>query len=603
MNQPQPLVVQSMPLSRDLYHLPPFLGAGRLGGWVNGWLEKILGLAGINKLYQHVGPDRSWLQFARGALEYLNIGCQVPEEQLAKIPAAGPLIVVANHPFGAIEGLVLAQLLARRRDDVKIMANYLLGRIAPLRDLFVLVDPFGVSDSRRRNTTPLRQALRHLSAGGVLGIFPAGEVAHRRGGTVTDPPWTPMLARLIASARCAVTPMYFAGRNSALFQILGLVHPRLRTAMLAREVFNKRHQRLDLRIGAPIPFDRLKDMGDSQCCDYLRYRTYALGHAPAPALPRRDNRLPEPVIDAVPGHRLAAEVGNLPQSARLVETDEFTVYLSDAQSMPGVMREIGRLRELTFRATGEGTGKPLDLDRFDPYYLHLFVWNNKLHQVVGAYRLGLADQIIARHGVKGLYTRSLFQFSPKLIERIGPMLELGRSFVRAEYQRAYAPLMLLWKGIGRYVQLHPDYKCLLGPVSISHDYQTLSRQLMVRFLMEHHARADLAALVKANNPFALGRIKHLATSAGPRPSNSDELSALVAELESDEKGIPILLKQYLKLGAQILAASVDEQFSNVVDALLLVDMTKAEVRLLDRYMGQEGRKAFLKYHEKKNVEC
>jgi putative hemolysin len=263
------------------------------------------------------------------------------------------------------------------------------------------------------------------------------------------------------------------------------------------------------------------------------------------------------------------------------------------------LQEIGRLREITFRATNEGTGKARDLDRFDNWYTHLFVWHKTRGEIVGAYRLGITDEIVAERGTAGLYTSTLFKYRAGLVERMGPAIELGRSFIRLEYQRSYAALLLLWKGIGRIVVERPQCKALFGPVSISNDYQTSSKHLMVQFLAASHYVPDLAELTRPRHPFRPPGMKKLTAQGRLNRllSDSDAVDDVVAELEPDGKGMPVLLRQYLKLGARFFAFNVDPDFSDALDALMLVDLTKTDRKLLQRYMGEEGMGSFLRWHK------
>ncbi len=281
----------------------------------------------------------------------------------------------------------------------------------------------------------------------------------------------------------------------------------------------------------------------------------------------------EPIADAIDPCDLARDVAALPPARKLCENGEFSVWIGSASELPHVLREIGRLREIAFRGAGEGTGHSRDLDRFDPHYLHLFLWNAATREVAGAYRLGPTPDILPRFGPSGLYTSTLFRFDPRLFERIGPAIELGRSFVRPEYQKQYAPLLLLWKGIGRYVASRPECAMLFGAVSISDAYRPESRDLMVRML-EHHRIADLARLVAPRNRYR--------AAAASVPVELDQLSKVVADLEPDGKGVPILLKQYMRSGGQVLAFNLDLAFSNALDVLMLVDLRRSSPALQAR---------------------
>jgi putative hemolysin len=302
------------------------------------------------------------------------------------------------------------------------------------------------------------------------------------------------------------------------------------------------------------------------------------------------------VIDEVPQKALRAEIEALPLSQRLVDSGGFQVYCAGAGQIRGVLREIGRLRELTFRAVGEGTGRCADIDVFDRHYLHLFVWDTRQHAIAGAYRLGLVDEILARHGQRGLYTRSLFRYGPALLDVLNPAIELGRSFVRAEYQRSFAPLMLLWCGIGQFIARSPRYTVLFGPVSISGRYAPESRRLMVAYLSRHRADPHLASQVSPRRPFRDATATSAPDVDDATPSKIDELSRRIAQIEPDGRGVPVLLRHYLRLGGRLLGFSVDVQFGNALDGLIMVDVRQIEPAVLDRYMGKVGSAAFRAYH-------
>jgi putative hemolysin len=299
--------------------------------------------------------------------------------------------------------------------------------------------------------------------------------------------------------------------------------------------------------------------------------------------------------DAVPETLLKAEIEALPVDQRLVVAGQFSVHFARAEQFPWCLQEIGRLRELTFRAVGEGTGKSSDVDLFDSYYLHLFVWDSSANAIVGAYRLGLADEIVARYGKRGLYTHSLFKYADKVLEAMNPAIELGRSFVRAEYQRGFAPLMLLWRGIGEFIVRHPQYATLFGAVSISNEYTPVSRRLIVDFLSANNIEATLARHVKPRHPF---RSRDAAYDRAEFDALNDieDVSRMVKQIERDSKGVPILLKQYLKLGGRLLAFNADENFNDALDGLIMVDLRASDSRVLARYLGEDGAAAFFSHH-------
>lgn len=302
------------------------------------------------------------------------------------------------------------------------------------------------------------------------------------------------------------------------------------------------------------------------------------------------------IIAELPRAVLEAEVAALPASDLLVPGDRLRVYCTRAEQIPGLLQEIGRLREVTFRAVGEGTGKCADIDLFDAYYLHLFVWDARASAVVGAYRLGLVDQILQRYGKRGLYTYTLFKYGAGILDSLNPGIELGRSFVRAEYQRSFAPLLLLWRGIACLIEQAPRYAMLFGPVSISKSYAPASRRLMVAYLSSRNADPRFAGAVTPRRPYRDTARRPVSDAEVASLGSIEELSHRITLIEQDGKGLPVLLRQYLRLGGRLLGFNVDRRFGNALDGLLLVDLRRTELAVLARYMGEPGTRTFCAYH-------
>ncbi|MBV9621012.1 MAG: lysophospholipid acyltransferase family protein [Gammaproteobacteria bacterium] len=528
-------------------------------------------------------------QFARGALARLQVSLELREEDLAHIPAQGAAVITANHPYGALDGLAAIEIIGRRRRDLRVLANRELTALSGLGALMIPVDPFGGAAATRANLSGLRRALRWLSGGGVLLAFPAGEVSAFEVRTlqVSDRAWSAGLARLVRLSGAAVVPMHLAGGNSPLFHLAGLLHPRLRTLLLAHELGNKLGARVGVRIGTPLPLARSGACRDDAALALqLRLRTHLLASAVPPAAhgPPR-SAAGAPLAAAVEPAALQAEIEALPQESLLLSAGAQRVYCAPATALPGVLRELGRLRERSFRAAGEGTGAASDLDAFDAHYEHLFLWNEATRELVGAYRLAQIAEVLRRYGREGLYTATLFEYHELFFRLLGPALELGRSFVRPEYQKSFAPLQLLWRGIGEYLGRHPRCCKLLGAVSISNDYQPLSRQLLVSFLRERRFDALAPALVRPRAPFP----RQASLRSLARAGDLGSLSGLIAGLEPDGKGAPVLLRQYLKLGARALGFSVDARFGDALDCLMLVDLRRTAPRLLRPYLSARAR--------------
>jgi putative hemolysin len=435
----------------------------------------------------------------------------------------------------------------------------------------------------------------------LLIVFPAGEVSHLqlRERRIADPCWNPNIARFIRHTEATVVPIFINGANSVAFQVMGMIHPQLRTARLLHELVNKERKTVELRIANPIPFETLKALGsDADITRYLRYRTYLLEErAGRHSLTRKSPRL-KPIVPPAPQASVESEIAAL---NCLSENGDLEVYSARASQIPNVLHEIGRLREVTFRQAGEGTGQPVDLDRFDNTYHHLFVWDRVQKQIAGAYRLGITTELLPRLGLDGLYTHTLFQFNRAFFDRVGPAIEMGRSFVTPAYQKQYAPLLLLWKGIGQFVSKDPSHPVLFGPVSISNDYNPVSRRLIVRYLQAQESVRDLAHLVKPRRRFQTRAFGSDNEAISLMLRNKDELSSVTSDIELDGKGIPILLKQYLKLGGKLLAFNVDPLFSNALDGLILVDLRQTAPAILNRYMGPAGARQFLSYHQRASL--
>jgi putative hemolysin len=568
-------------------------------------LDWLLAISRLNATHRAAKDAPDSIPFADRTLQAMGVTYAVADEERAVIPTSGPVVVVANHPFGGIEGIILISLLQSVRTDFKVMANYMLGAIPEMRSNFIFVDPFGARSSAARNIQPMKECFRWLQQGGVLGIFPSGEVSSLdlQNGLVRDPAWDHKVAAMVRRSQATVLPLFFLGHNGPGFQAAGVIHPRLRTLLLPRQLLNKQGREIRLRVGRPIPWKDMADItSDERLSRFLRLRTYLLAeresHRRRPFFVRVPRALPsEPVATPAPVASYAREIEALPREQKLLESGDMEVCVAQASQAPALMREIGRLRELTFRAVGEGTGEALDVDSFDKYYWHLVMWNKARQEVVGGYRLGMVDRIVEEYGVKGLYTRTIFRFDERFLNRIQPAIECGRSFVRPEYQRAYTSLLLLWKGISAFIARHPRYRILFGPVSITNEYREASRNMIMEALRRNRMASDLADLVKPRRPPRPPRIAEW-TQLEYRDlfDDMDRVSGFVEDLEPDHKGIPVLLRQYLKLGGRLVGFNVDPDFSYVVDGLILVDLKSADPKILRRYMGNEEADAYLRHH-------
>lgn len=584
-------------------------------------IDQALGLHRLNREYDHYRrhPEEVGESFFADALRVLRIRYRVNEEELARVPTEGPVFVVANHPFGGVDGLILCELLTKIRPDFKLLANYILDEIEEFRPFLISVDPFAGKDAARRNVNPLRESLSWLKDGHCLTTFPSGEVSHYtlRSRKIEDPVWSDIPARIIRKTGATAVPIHFSGGNSHLFNLAGIIHPRLRTLLLVRELRKKEKSEITIRIGRAIPARRCAEFeSETELTRFLRLRTYLLARAEEEPprekrirwfpVPRRIRNKPagippenlEPIAPATPKEEILAAICALPDSSLVYEKNEFQIFHAIGREIPVLMREIARLREITFRDVHEGTGKPLDTDEFDESYIQLFMWNREDEEIVGAYRMGQTDMILPRRRRHGFYTNTLFKYRSAFLEDLDPALEMGRSFIRPEYQRKGATLALLWMGIGGFLARNPRYRLLFGPVSINCDYTAISRDLIIRFLSDPAYTSEHASRVKPKTPpgkrLGLNAIERSTFDAAAHDAN--DISAMISMIERDGKGMPTLLRHYLKLNARFICFNIDPDFGDVLDGLILVDMIKGDPKVMQKYFGREAIQNLYEYH-------
>ena len=556
----------------------------------------------INAAYRRFLTDPDKENYFAAVLRTLKIEIDVPDEELAKIPKDGPLFIVANHPYGGPDTISLSALMSEARKDYKVLANSLIFSVEAVRPWLFPVNPFGGREAARQNVKAMRDALKHLGDGGCLAMFPAGEVSslHLGRREITDPKWSPHAGKFVRETKATVLPVYFEGHNSALFQAAGLVNPRARTALLIREFMKRRGTVVRVRIGDPIPFRKLEEFeSDEALTEFLRLKTYLLAKKPdevegeksdAPAQPETANQ--EEIIPPVPAELMISEIEKLPAEAFLVENSTFKTFSFHGHACPHLLREIGRLREITFREVGEGTGKACDLDDFDAWYDHLVLWDPKESRIAGAYRMGRTDLIIKEHGKRGLYTSTLFRFRSEFFRKLDGALEMGRSFITREYQRKPQCMPLLWRAIMRFSFTH-KYRQLYGPVSISAEYSAASRDLILAYLRTHKVDTNLSGLARAKNPPRRISLKASELESLIRSVDDiEQVSHLVSELEHDKKPVPVLLKHYLKLNGRMISFNIDPDFGDCLDGLVLVDFTKADTKWMCNMMGFHEYRAY-----------
>lgn len=555
--------------------------------WLIEPLLNFTGLGELNEAYATLPPVATNPNPFRRFLDHLKIRVQAHEENTERIPTEGATLLVANHPFGGADGLALGALALSRRSDVRILVNSWLGEIRELEPWLIQIDVFDTKESTTANAGHLLAALRHLRQGGLLIVFPAGTVSQFNPltGKVQDVRWGTGAATLARHSGATVIPCFFRGGNRPLFHLAGLVHPALRTALLPRELVAKQNSEIAVTLGKPVSpetISRFKD--DETLTAWFRVRTYDLERDASQ--PSSSTQLA--IANPVESHLIAEELRRLPEDALLVSQGLYRVYLARHRSIPLTLQEIGRLREVSFRAVGEGTGGARDLDQFDSTYMHLVLWDATQQRVIGACRLAFCDDHLRSGGLAALYTHTLFRYREGLKAELTQAIELGRSFIQPEYQRKPLALAMLWRGIGEVLCRNPSYRRLVGPVSISDQYRGSSLRLMLSFLQTVHPERGLSRHVSPRNAVQYRLTESEQRVLSHSTDTVKELSSRLVELDEEGKRVPVLIERYLELGARVLSVSRDAEFGGCVDALVIVDLNHAPATLLKRFMGAEG---------------
>ncbi len=562
----------------ELQDLTGIKGPG--GRFVASLLYKALNLDGFNRI-QGKYSRLSGAPFAASVLDEIGVRYHIPEHQMDRIPAEGAFIIVCNHPFGSLDGLILETLVGSRRPDLKVLTTFMLTLIPGLSEGFIPVDNF--SSGAARSLNGLRAALEHLAGGHPLALFPAGEVstwqkkktrtALGKGRIVEDIPWADSVVKLVKNSGLPVIPLFFQGGNSRLFHTLGRIHPRLRTLRLPREMFNKRGTLVEVRLGQAIQPEEYSGLDIPAMGRYLRSRCYALESQCIPEPDLTQRTFPSPLADPVPAEQVRKEMDALPADRVLFEDGDYRVCLLQGTDAPSAMRELYRLREEVFRGVGEGTGRPFDTDPYDADYYHLILWNLPNREIAGAYRLGDCARMMAgQGGIRGLYTASLYRYEPETEPLLARCMELGRSFVVGKYQREVHPLRLLLAGLSVATPRIPHAEYCLGPVSISNDYPLFFKSMAVHFLSREFPYPDADRLVTPPHPFRADFLKvdPDALLQTVPSGDMDRFDRLMATLSDGKYRLPVLVRKYFSCSARLLCFNVDPDFTDSLDGLILL---------------------------------
>ncbi len=577
----------------DLLNKKEFINATNLHKFrlelAAGLLMKITGLKDLNKLYLQVAENNDFT-FIEKLLEELNIHIDINESDFDNIPKEGAFVTISNHPFGMLDGILLLYLVASRRPDFKVVANFLLKKIEPISNYFIPVNPFD-GGSALKSVGGMREAIKALDKGHPIGMFPAGEVSslHPKGEQIiSDRQWQLPSMKMVKNARVPVIPIYFKGGNSVIFQLLGLIHPMLRTATLASEFLKKKNATIQVRIGRPISVsDQDRFVRYDNYARYLRAKTFSLNSAldvrKFYLLKFFDLHKAMPISEKESQEKIENEIASI-LDQKILEKNNFQVYIAKSDDIPFILKEIGRLREITFREVGEGTNKERDLDAYDLYYQHLFVWDSEEKEIIASYRIGKGIDIMQRYGKRGFYIHSLFKIDDEFNSYLEKSLELGRSFVVKKHQKKPMPLFLLWKGILHHLMHHPEYLYIIGPVSISNSYSKLSKKLLVAYIKKFHFNKELAQFIRPRKDFKLKmkRVDSEILMEGMDKDTFTQVDKTIAGIEPFHLSIPILLKKYIKENAEIIGFNVDPHFNNSLDGLMILDLRNLNSDMVDK---------------------
>jgi putative hemolysin len=564
----------------DIIKAPPALAM--FGGeYFAKFLMYVLRFNKLNKIYEQIA-SKNGIEFIDEIINILEFKIEFDENELKKIPAAGPLIAVANHPFGGFDGLLLIKYLSAIRPDVKVIGNFLLQKVNPVSDYFISNNPFDTKKqvtNKISNYQGITEAINHINNNGILCIFPAGDLStYGTFNNITDQVWQFPAVKFVKKARVPVVPVLFQGTNTRLFHLFAKIHPSLRHVRLPSELLNKRHKTIKIRIGSPVSVEEQDKFNDIyQFSRFIRAKTYSMESSLEVKRFFNYNlkaySRPQPIIDPVLKEMILKEIQKIREDYTLFNIRNYTAFCAPSKNIPNILNEIGRLREITFRDVGEGTNRSIDIDEFDLYYNQMFIWDETNNRIVGAYRIGKGKDILDQYGKRGFYLHSLFRISDDFKPVLKESLELGRSFVIKEYQRKPMPLFLLWKGILYFLLKNPEYRYLIGPVSISNNYSKISKDLIIRFIMRNHFNWKMASFVKPRKSYKFRSdnpdINILMENMG---HDINRLDKVIGDLDELNSGLPVLLKKYIKLNSKIIAFNVDPKFNNSLDGLIVLDV-------------------------------
>ncbi|KLD97598.1 GNAT family N-acyltransferase [Aliarcobacter butzleri] len=514
--------------------------------------------------------------FVDAVLDYFDFDYTVSSNDLQNIPSTGKVIIIANHPLGGLDALCLLKLVGQIRKDVKILANDFLVGFEALHSLMIPLDNF----KDRQSKESIKKIYEALNNEEAIIIFPAGEVSRATPKGVKDPAWNKGFLNFAKNSNSAILPIFLDAKNSKTFYTISLINKTFSTLLLSNEMFNKKSKNINIKIGQIIPSENITPKGLNK--DFLvnlyKKHLYALKKGKKSFF-QTQSAIAHPVskIDLY---------NELKKSPLLGQTnDGKKIYLYDYVEDSIVLKELGRLREISFRKVGEGVNKKRDIDKYDVYYQHIILYDKNELEIVGAYRIGNSDMIFKEFGTKGFYSNTLFQFNDEFMFYLQNSIELGRSFVQPKYWGTRA-LDYLWYGIGAYVKANPNIKYMFGPVSISGAFPAIAKDMLVFYYNYYYSSEK--NLVEARTPFSYSSHIHDIKEFFTLEDKKRDFKSLKIALSNIGVNVPTLYKQYSELtlddGVKFLDFNVDKNFGDCIDSFILVEIDKIKDSMKQRYM-------------------
>lgn len=522
-------------------------------------------------------PNLTGFDFVDQVLEYFDFSYSLRSREKQRIPATGSVVIVSNHPIGSLDGLALLQMVGETRRDVKVVANELLSSIQPLEKLLLPVDNM----RQRTGRSSVKAIESHLEQQGAVIIFPAGKVSGFSPMGVRDKRWRNGFLRFANKAKAPIVPVFVEARNSVFFYSLSFLAKPLASLWLVREMFKQARRDIRIHIGKPVSHDTYSHLPFEMAVKAKLFRKHVYKLAKKGGQPHFKDSL-EAIAHPENRQLLREEIR---QCELLGKTgDNKQIYLYQFAGDSAVMREMARLREVSFRAVGEGSGKRRDWDRYDSYYDHIILWDEEALELVGAYRMVKTAEVVESRGIEALYTHTLFEYQSAAKPYLEAGLELGRSFVQPKYWGKRS-LDYLWFGIGAYLKRFPEVRYLLGPVSISNTFPDEAKIRMTRFYRQYFPATEQWAV--ARNPYKPS--SQVETSL-PQLPYQEAFANLKRDMAGLDVAVPTLYKQYSEVceegGVQFVDFNVDEEFADCIDGLVTVDIEYLKASRRKRYLGE-----------------